>query len=250
MRICPTALLLALPVLLTALSQPAAAQPAPQPLERQALEQEVLREGDDVAAHLTLARQYRAEGSHALAIAVLERAQQRQPANEDVLEQLGYTLIESGDYPQAVAIFDMLTAINHESEAGFNGKAVAFDKAGNHTAAQELYERALTINPNAAIVVNNLALSYILDQKPDLAISLLEPWIEKNNAPAAMRHNLALAYGISGKTAKARALNLEVMSEKEADANQAFYERYAQMMKDEQRQVLATQATRRPDKED
>ncbi len=224
-------------MILAAASHPQA-KPVSTQLERQTLEQQVLAEGSAVEAHLALSKIYRREGDHQLAIAVMQNALKRQPANEDVLAQLGYALIDAGEFKEAIAVFDKLTAINHQSVSGYNGKAVAFDKAGNHTAAQELYQQALRIDPNSAQTINNLALSYILDLKPEQSIKLLEPWMKQDNAPANMRYNLALAYGVSGNADKARQLNLEVMSEKEADKNQAFYERYAEMLKQDYQKSL------------
>jgi Flp pilus assembly protein TadD len=212
------------------------------PQDKRALEQLVLQDQTNVEAYLALVRIYRQERDHTLAVALMRNAEKTHPANEEILAQLGYSLIESGEYEEAVAVFDKLTAINHRSVAGYNGKGVAFDKAGNHTAAQELYQQALKIDADSAKVINNLAMSYILDLKPDLAISLLEPWSKRSDAPSNMQHNLALAYGLKGKQDKAHALNMETMSEDDAQNNQRFYERYSQMMQENAKEPRSTES--------
>ncbi|MCE2927443.1 MAG: tetratricopeptide repeat protein [Rickettsiales bacterium] len=226
------------------------AQLSPQPSSIAALEQQALKDDGEVSAHLALARLYRQAGQGAQAVTLMQQAEIRQPDNEDVLAQLGYALIDAGQFKEAVEVFDKLTAINHKSVAGHNGKAVAFDKAGNHVAAQDIYQTALKLAPNSAIVINNLALSYIMHHQPDMAISLLEPWMKQSSAPASMRYNLALAYGVKGDAARAHALNIQTMSEKEARENQVFYEEYARMLKQEQLDALSPKMQARVDEED
>ena len=194
----------------------------------------------NVDAHIALAGIYRKAGQTKDAIAVMRDAEKRQPDNEAVLAHLGYALIANKDYQDAVKTFDMLTAINHESLTGYNGKAVAFDNAGNHTAAQELYQKALAIEPGSPTIQNNLALSMILNNQPDTAISLLEPLSKKKGAAPTVRHNLALAYGVKGNKKRAREINLLDMSPEQAAQNQKFYERYAKMLNKQKVEALSS----------
>lgn len=196
------------------------------------------REDGETTAHIALANIYRKTGNVEGAVAVMREAEKRKPADENVLAGLGYALIAAKDYKEAVDIFDRLTAINHESAIGYNGKAVAFDHAGNHIAAQEIYQKALSLEPGSITIQNNLALSLILDNKPGTAISILEPLAGQSNATPTIRHNLALAYGIKGDMKRAHALNRQDMNDAQADENQFFYEQYATMLKQQQREAL------------
>ncbi|MFW0777336.1 MAG: tetratricopeptide repeat protein [Rickettsiales bacterium] len=198
------------------------------------------KQDGNVDAHIALASIYRKAGQAKDAIAVMREAEKRQPDNETVLAHLGYALIANKDYQGAVKTFDLLTAINHESLAGYNGKAVAYDNAGNHTAAQELYQKALAIEPGSHTIQNNLALSMILNNQPDTAISLLEPLSKKKGTPPTVRHNLALAYGVKGDKKRAREVNLMNMGPEQAAQNQKFYERYAKMLKKQKVEALSS----------
>lgn len=191
----------------------------------------IAKEFKSNAAYIGLSGIYRNAGRAPEAVTLMREAEKRNPADEAVLLELGYALIAANQAEEAVGVFDKLTAINHGSAAAYNGKAVAFDHAGNHTAAQEIYQKALTLSPTSTTIQNNLALSMILNDQVDTAISLLEPIYRKGNAPAAVRHNLALAYGVKGDMTKARTLNLKDLTPAQVSENEKFYEYYSHMVK-------------------
>lgn len=182
---------------------------------------------------------YRANGKAQESVALMREAEKKAPADEAVLLELGYALIADNQPEEAVNVFDKLTAINHDSASAYNGKAVAFDHAGNHVAAQEIYQKALKLAPTSTTIQNNLALSMILNDQVDTAISLLEPISHRPNAPAAIRHNLALAYGVKGDMARARAINLKDMTPAQAEENEKFYAYYTQMLKKQKIDAVA-----------
>jgi Flp pilus assembly protein TadD len=192
-----------------------------------------------VTAFISLAAIQRNNGNAGQAVQVMREAERRFPADESVLVHLGYALTAAQDFPEAVNVFDQLIAINPESIAAYNGKAVAFDRAGNHVAAQEIYQAALKIEPTSKTIINNLALSMILSNKPGTAITLLEPMALAGPENARLRHNLALAYGVKGDLERARDINLRDMNEEKADENQRFYKHYAKLLKEEQLEALS-----------
>lgn len=185
----------------------------------------------NIMAYIGLSQTYRKMNQPADAVTVMNAAQKRAPDNEKVLKHLGYALIANKDYRQAVNIFDMLTAINHQSIVGYNGKAVAFDHAGNHVAAHEIYQQALKIQPNSITTQNNLAVSMIMNNKPNEAIRILLPLAKQANATNETYHNLALAYGVKGDKKRARGINLKYMKPEQADQNQQFYDHYKEALK-------------------
>ena len=152
-------------------------------------------------------------------------------AESELLRKNGNALIESGRQQEAVIIFDKLIALDPQNALAYNGKAVAFDYSGNHLAAQDLYQTALSLSPNSLPIKNNLAMSLILNNQIKQAIKLLEPLVKssknKDSSNNIIRHNLALAYGISGQHEKATKLNLRDMTKEQAEENIRFYKSYA-----------------------
>ncbi len=145
---------------------------------------------------------------------------------ETLLRENGKALVESGKAEDAIAVFDQLIEINPQNFMAYNGKAVAFDHAGNHLAAQDLYKTALSISPDSAVVKNNLAMSFILNNQPERAIKILSKLSEDFPDNQKIRHNLAFAYGVSGKLSKAKEINLRDMSAEQAEENNRYYASY------------------------
>lgn len=151
-------------------------------------------------------------------------------AQSEEMRKNGNALIESGKPQEAIIVFDKLIALDPENALAYNGKAVAFDYSGNHLAAQEIYETALTLSPDSVAIKNNLAMSLILNHQVKQAIALLEPMVKKGGrgdpSMNVVRHNLAMAYGISGQHEKATRLNLRDLTKEQAQENIRYYESY------------------------
>lgn len=184
-----------------------------------------------LAANMRLAAIYRKLERYADAVAALAAAHALSPDDESLTLQYAYGMIDNGEMEKAVALLDNLTAVNPKNANAYNAKGVAFDKSGNHAAAQELYQKALKITPNALSVRNNLAMSYILNNRVDKAIEVLEALNQSPESTQTIRQNLALAYGIKGDRAKALSLNLQDFPREKAEENLKFYEEYAQKLR-------------------
>ena len=180
-----------------------------------------------VDAEIKLATVYRKTQHPQDALNVMLDAQKRQPDNQEVLMNLGYAQIAADQSQEAVTTFDQVINSHPENALAYSGKAIAFDKSGNHLAAQELYEHALKLSPGSLAIQNNLAMSLILNNQLTQAIDILESL--SNSAPdnRTIRQNLALAYGLKGNRQKALELNKMDVSEEEAKDNLLFYEKYA-----------------------
>jgi Flp pilus assembly protein TadD len=187
---------------------------------------------EPLPAQLELAAANRKLGKTSDAIAILQQAEKKHPQDEALLMQLGYALIDANQPEEAVQLFDRLIALNPSNGMAYNGKGVAFDNAGNHLAAQELYQLALKHSPDAPSIQNNLAMSLILNNQVDQAIPLLESLKSQPGSGKTVRQNLALAYGLKGEKDKALALNLQDLSREQAQENMRFYEEYARMQKE------------------
>jgi tetratricopeptide (TPR) repeat protein len=145
--------------------------------------------------------------------------------------QSGYALIDAGKPEEAVTLFDRIIAEKPENAAAYTGKGVAFDYAGNHLAAQELYKRALSLSPDSVSIRNDLAMSLILNDQCDEAITLLEELNAQHPGNKTVRQNLALAYGLNNESKKALALNLQDLTPDQAHENMKFYKEYARRLK-------------------
>jgi Flp pilus assembly protein TadD len=193
-------------------------------------QQAIAKPDAPMAAYGKLAAVLRKQGRAADSVALLRDALARKPGDVTIMSQLGYALIAANEPQGAVSIFDELTAIEPSNAMHYNGKAVAFDNAGNHVAAQEIYQKALSLSPDSVTIQNNYALSLILDRKLDQAIALLEPLVQKTDNKT-VRQNLALAYGLKGDTAQALDLSRKDLTPQQAEENMHFYEQYDQLSK-------------------
>jgi len=147
--------------------------------------------------------------------------------NVEALRKAASEFVENGDEREAVVAYDQLIEINPDDAMAYNGKAVVFDNAGNHNAAQDLYKAAMLLAPDSVAIKNNLAMSFILNKQPKKAVELLRPLFEKAKDNAVLRHNLAMAYGVLGQKEKALKLNMMDMSKAQALANQKIYDEMA-----------------------
>ncbi len=182
--------------------------------------------------YITFAGNLRKSGNADDAADVLHKAQIKYPDNTEILRQLGIAMIDANHAIQAIEVFDVLAAIEPKNAMAYNGKAVAFDTAGNHTAALEIYEKALSLDPSSVPIRNNMAMSMILNNQLEDARVMLEALHKEVPEIAKVRHNLALVYGLQGNKAKAMELNLQTLSQKQAEENLKFYQHYITMQSD------------------
>ncbi|MEZ5691258.1 MAG: tetratricopeptide repeat protein [Rickettsiales bacterium] len=157
----------------------------------------------------------------------------------EIMKKNGNRLIKEEKFKDAIIVFDKMIEMDPYNSPAYNGKAIAFDHAGNHLAAQDLYKMALSLDPQSLSIKNNLAMSLILDNRPSQAIELLEPIIQQHQTDGLInnkdlkiaRHNLALAYGISGSYDKAANINKLDMSAEKVEENTKFYKKYHKNLK-------------------
>ncbi|MGE0754213.1 MAG: tetratricopeptide repeat protein [Alphaproteobacteria bacterium] len=180
-------------------------------------------------------------GAHEEAVQTLLKARQKFPSNTYVIYQLGRSYIQAENSREAVNTMDLLIAMEPDNAMAYNAKGVAFDKAGNHFAAQEIYGLGLAVSPGSVPLQNNMAMSFILDGRPDEALTLLERLHKEAGEHPKVRHNLALAYGLTGNHDKALALGLQDLSEEQVKENLKFYEHYASAQKQNKSVDLLTQ---------
>lgn len=195
----------------------------------------------DIAVELSSL--YRRMGQAEKALGVIKTAQKHAPDNPRVLEQLGYALIDLNETRAAVSIFDQLMAIKSNHAAAYNGKAVAFDRAGNHIAAKNMYRHALDLEPGTVRIENNLAMSMMLGGDAHEALAILKPLYEREPNNPTIRHNLAMAYGLTGNMDKALELNLIDLPPQAAQENIRYYKEHAAKLAASKKRLVTKIAT-------
>ena len=79
------------------------------------------------------AMQLRKAGNIDGAVQSLRGLQTSAPDDPAVLGELGYALIDDNQPEEAVSVFDHMTAVDPANVRAYNGKGMAFDRAGNVT---------------------------------------------------------------------------------------------------------------------
>lgn len=164
------------------------------------LYQQVLkRHPDNEAARLGLAETQLATGELERARLTYAEAAQRSPKAAEPLLGLARIAVMKRDLTLAETHYAQAQPLSAANDVrALYGLGVTRDMQGRHHEAQELYRRALTIQPDNAAVRSNLGLSLALSGDPRQAINLLLEIATTPSAPPQARQNLALAYGLLG----------------------------------------------------
>ena len=157
-----------------------------------------------------LALSLRVLGRHEDAERVLLQALRDQPDNIDLNEEMAKTLIASGRLRDGVGLIEKINARPGVDKARsarlYSAMGVAYDRAENHTKAQEQYTKALRAEPHNAMALNNLGLSYAMDGQLGLAEKTLRKALVSPSASTQVRQNLAMVLSLQGGTEEAKRL--------------------------------------------
>ncbi|MFQ5954411.1 MAG: tetratricopeptide repeat protein, partial [Kiloniellales bacterium] len=145
-------------------------------------------------------------------------------AKVDAYRGLGNALIAQDQPALALTQFDEAIRRAAGDVRGYSGKGVALDMLGDYAAAQQVYRRALEIDPNNKTVLNNLALSLAFSGAHQEAIDLLLPIALDPGATPRHRQNLALAYGLAGDMTEAARIARMDLDEESVQKNLAYYQ--------------------------
>ncbi len=127
------------------------------------------------------------------------------PENLRALDGLGRLRL-ADDPAAAEALFARAMTRDPNDVIALSDLGVARDMQGHHAAAQQAYRMALNAAPASVAVQVNLGLSLALSGDATGAIKLLQPLAAASNAAPRVRQNLALALALSGR--KNEALNV------------------------------------------
>jgi tetratricopeptide (TPR) repeat protein len=128
----------------------------------------------DIHAMLLSAQLATVEGRPEAAERTLLEAKQAAPADPDVAEALARLSLARGNAADAARHMARAADNRARPVAEFVAVGMLREKAGDVTGAATAYERALALDPDAAIAANNLAWIYASGQRIDEALELAE----------------------------------------------------------------------------
>lgn len=180
---------------------------------------------DSVPAEIGYGRALARQGRLDEAVAALDAARRRAPADPALAAALGRLQIAAGRPEEALASFADGLRAHSADPALLIGSGVAEDALGRHAAAQDAYRRALAAAPGNVAARNDLAFSLALSGDCGRSLAMLRALAAEASGPdaAAVRGNLALVYAMSGDVPAAAQTARGAMSPADAENNLRFY---------------------------
>ncbi len=150
---------------------------------------------------------------------VLENAQANFIQDREIALELGRILFSLHEYRRALSIVERFYGEPSPDLRILNLHGQILDATGQHTLAQDLYRKALSIAPNHLATRNNLAISQGLSNHPMSAVDTLYPALNAPESDHRIRTNLALLLAISGRVDEAVSVVAHDYSKRVAEAN-------------------------------
>lgn len=173
-------------------------------------------------ASLDYAAALRANGQHAQAAAVLQRASIQNVGDREIAAAYGKSLADIGRFDEAITV---LTQTNSEERPDWRILSTLgsiHDQTGDHARAREIYAKALKIAPNEPTILNNLGLSYILSKELPKAEETLRLAMAQPGADHRIEANLALVLSLQRKPIEVPARPVAQPAPPPATANTLF----------------------------
>ena len=191
----------------------------------------------------------RRSGGNDLAIRVISKVIQKEPANIDALEVQGLCLLNLGEFNDAQKAFDKVMKADSKRWRTLNAIGIMFAIKKMNNEAVEYYTAALKINPDNAGVLNNLGLSLAMNKDYNGAVDKFMQ--ARNRLPANSPEveridlNLALVYAIQGKLDEAEQTASPHLSKAGLYNNMGFYA-YINKNKELSKSYLSMALTQNP----
>lgn len=164
----------------------------------------------------------RAVGQTGQAVSVLQQAIEYYPQDADIKVSYAKALTADGKFAQALTIIDQVIRPDRPDWNALLVKGAILDQMGEHQAARQIYQQALTIAPGQASVEANLGLSYAMTNDLQQAESHLRRATSLPGASTQIRQNLALVLGLQGNFNEARAIYAQTLPPEQVEANMAY----------------------------
>ncbi len=125
------------------------------------------KDANDLAARIGLASAYRASGSLDLAEQEFQKVLLQNPSSHDTLLQLAAIAIDRGDAQKGLANIERFHSAVSPSAESLTLEGRAHGVSGDHAEAENLFNKAIVLNPSYAPAHLNLAKIYL--QRNDLS---------------------------------------------------------------------------------
>lgn len=156
---------------------------------------EVLRDQPDfILAYEYAAYNYYKMGKIADAIALLERAVDRNATNPSLLARLGLYYQEIGKIKESIEILERVVEEDNPHAEAFNYLGVSYFKKGRIDDAISSFEHSLALDTNYPMARNNLGNCYLAQKNYDLAVEEYKKAIAEDDRLASAFNGLAVAY--------------------------------------------------------
>jgi len=168
---------------------------------------------------------YYRKGNYDSAIEMCEKAISINPEYANAYDNMGVIYAHKGDFDKAIEMYEKAISINPEFAEAYDNmgsayakkgnydkaiyvnigkdKSIAYTKKGNYDKAIELFEKAISINPEYADAYFNMGLAYDYKGNYDKAIEMYEKAVSINTKYAAAYNNMGSAYDDKGNHDKA-----------------------------------------------
>lgn len=156
---------------------------------------EVLRNQPDfILAYEYASYNYYKMGKIAEAIALLERAVERDAANPSLLARLGLYYQEIGKIDESIALLERIVDEDNPHAEAFNYLGVSYFQKDRIEDAISSFERSLALDTDYPMARNNLGNCYLAQKNYDLAIEAYKKAIAEDDRLASAFNGLAVAY--------------------------------------------------------
>lgn len=135
---------------------------------------------------LTYAKYYSLAGRHDLAAAELEAALAKNPHNPRLLNALGNSHDQAGNYRRAQESYQKILAQDADNAQALNNLGYSHYLAGDLTQAEKIFQELLAKHPDSTVARNNLGLVWCRQGKQQDALAL---W-EKRDGPEKAQEKL------------------------------------------------------------
>ena len=116
----------------------------------------------DKTAALSYAKNLKAAGDKRQALGVLQNAAGYNDTDPEIMSELGRLALEFDQLQTAARALEIADRANKPDWRVLSARGTILAKQGQHKAAIQFFERALTLSPNQPSVMNNLAMAHAM----------------------------------------------------------------------------------------